>query len=342
MEHSISDPVAEILKIERPTERFCLSPLTTAGLQARNFTRASISVSECMAPEFYAPNRSLQEEFERLCDPGFPVSSEVLLNLVVKYFCAYVDDSLGTRPVDFAELAGVFEAFGRHQSLNEPHDDIERMNRMRQWSGVLRLLADAPRMAHVLRDVLGMRIRKQDERFIGVDMGTASGLMVVAMAANARRNGFADPLVRGFMHDPVAGERTHDLLRLLGAGDVLAVLPADRRSYAWLQGRSPSMVVNERLVGMQQPLGERDFFAPYSTLATVMRDNAGDTVFYPEGVIAYCRDANMSMVISPDAGLQVSEEYIRAGLAMQGFLHGGQVVPVHRMGEEFYGYFCGD
>jgi len=338
MEHHIRQSTPEISRSERHPGEYPLSPLASAGLQARNFTLASQSSNEIIAPDFFSEN-SLEEEFSRLCDPGEPITDSRLLNVVVKYFCAYLDDSMSSRSLSFAEIVEVFEGFGRHQSLNEPHDDIERMNRMRQWSGVLRMLADVPRMAHILRDVLGMNVQSPKSRFVGLDMGTASGMLLVGMAANARRNGYEEPLVRGFMNDPVAGERTHDLLRALGVGDVLAVSPSDGRAYAWLQGISPTLVVNEMLVGSQQPLGVRDFFVPYKTLASA----AGPlffTTFYPEGIIAYCREANMSMIITPDNGFQVPAEYMTSGLVAQGFLQSAQVMPTHLMGVDFYSYLA--
>ena len=317
---------------------FQLSPITSAGIQARNFTAGFFQGGECIAPDFYTQT-SLEADIDVLSDPKSAVSDESLFNLVVKYFCAYVDETAFHRSVPFSELVRLYENFGRHQSLNEPQDNIELMNRMRQLSGALRVLADAPRMAHVLRDIISLRVPyKEEERYVGIDMGTTTGILLLAQHIHARRNGFSEIVIRGFTNDPLAGERTHDLVRALGAGDVLRIDPARPRAYAWLEGLRPVVVVNEMLSGMQRMLKPGNFFDRYKALVGSVPSTAKDAVFYPEGIIAYSREANMSLILSPESGYSAPVEYSGTGFTPQGFMLDGQVTPTHKLGEGFYRY----
>ncbi|WP_147821206.1 hypothetical protein [Salidesulfovibrio onnuriiensis] len=321
-----------------PADLFTLSPITSAGIQARNFTAGFVAGGECIAPDFYTPT-SLDDDIADLCDPSVPVSDERLFNVVVKYFCAYVDDSAFCRAVPFAELARLYEKFGRHQSLNEPEDDIEIMNRMRQLSGALRVLADAPRMAHVMRDIIAMDMGDNLKGgYVGIDVGAATGILLVALHIHARRNGAEPVLIRGYSDDPVAGERTHDLVRCLGAGDILRMDPSRARAFRWLNGLGRVVVVNEMLSGMQRMLKPWNFFDRYKALVSAAPQEAQTARFYPEGIIAYSREANMSLILSPESGYGAPEEYAGGGFTPQGFVVRGQVTPTHKLGADFYRY----
>jgi len=307
-------------------------------MQARNFTAGFGAGRECIAPDFYTET-SLAADIAVLSDPGNEVTDRRLFNVVVKYFCAYVDDAAYDRAVPFHELAALYENFGRHQSLNEPEDNIELMNRMRQLSGALRVLADAPRMAHVLRDIISLKIPDDNlSRYVGIDLGTASGILQVALHIHARRNGFKEVVIRGFINDPLAGERTHDLVRALGAGDVLNIDPARAQSYRWLNGLKPVVVVNEMLSGMQRMLKPWNFFDRYKALLHSLSSAKEGAMFYPDGIIAYSREANMSLILSPESGYSAPDEYADSGFTPQGFVVEGQVTPTHKLGEDFYHY----
>lgn len=317
---------------------FQLSPLTTTGIQARNFTAGFTLGEDCFAPDFYTET-SLKTDISELCDPDVDVSPERLFNIVVKFFCSYVDETAHHRAVPFVELMGLYENFGRHQSLNEPDDNIEIMNRMRQLSGALRVLADAPRMAHMLRNVVSLEVREDGrDQYVGIDMGTATGIMMVALHIHARRNCFEDVTIRGFTNDPVAGERTHDLIRSLGAGDVLRMDPARPQAHSWLGEFKPVFVVNEMLSGMQRMLKSGNFFSRYKALFLAAPEAAGEAIFHPEGIIAYSREANMSLILSPENGYSAPSEYVDSAFTPQGFLANGEVTPTHRLGEDFYRY----
>jgi hypothetical protein len=315
------------------------SPLAAAGMQARNFTAAMDFTGAGIAPDFYS-TASLADDIERLCDPGWPVTDKRFLNVAVKYFFSYVHEGAQCEAVSYREIADLYGRFSRHHSLNEPGDDIEVMNRLRQWSPVLRVLADAPRAAHVMRAVVGQFDAPQPSGgpYVGVDIGTATGIMLLAQQIQARRNGFADVQTFGFQTDPISGERTHDLIRSLGAGSVMLADPAREGAYNVLRGRSISYVANETVAGMQQSLGQANFFDKYRAFFGAVGANADRAAFFPEGLIAHSGSAGISLIFAKENGFQAPAEYMGAEFIAQGLIIEGKVLPMHKLGTGFYRY----
>jgi hypothetical protein len=315
------------------------SPLAAAGMQARNFTAGMIVPGAGIAPDFYTSD-SLAFDIERLCDPGRSVTDERLLNVAVKYFFSYVHDGAHGERVEYDEIAGLYGQFSRHHSLNEPTDDIEIMNRLRQWSPVLRVLADASRAAHVMRAVIGQRDapRPTGGPYVGVDIGAGTGIMLLAQQIQARRNGFSDIQVYGFQADPLSGERTHDLVHSLGAGSVMLADPTREGAYNILRGRAISYVANEMVAGMQQSLTQDNFFNKYKAFFSAVAENSERAAFFPEGLIAHSGSVGISLIFAKENGFQAPEEYMGAEFLPQGLIIEGRVMPMHELGAGFYRY----
>ncbi|MFH1913254.1 MAG: hypothetical protein ABIK45_03130 [Pseudomonadota bacterium] len=327
---------------DRPVPRLHASPLATVGMQARNFTSAADFASHGIAPDFYAAD-SLALEIERLCDPDQPVTDERLLNVAVKYFFAYVHDGAQDERVEYGAVAELYARFSRHHSLNEPGDDIEVMNLLRQWSPVLRVLADVSRAAHVMRAVIGQRDAPRISvghcgPYVGADIGAGTGIMILAQQIQARRNGFADVHSLGFQADPVSGERTHDLVHSLRAGSVMLADPTKEGAYNLLRGRSLSYVANEMVAGMQQSLCADNFFNKYKAFFSAVGDNAQQAAFFPEGLIAHSGQAGISLIFAKENGFQAPMEYMACEFIAQGLIIEGRVLPMHKLGAEFSRY----
>lgn len=314
------------------------SPLASAGMQARNFTTMVGLPAPAIAPDFYTPD-ALVWDVERLCDPGEPVSDTRLLNVAVKYFFAYVHEDAHRDSVPYGELAGLFEQFSRHQSMNEPGDDIEVMNRLRMWSSVLRVLADAPRAAHVMRAVLSHAETSPGcGPFVGVDIGAGTGIMLLALQILARRSGFSDIQTLGYQCDPVSGERTHDLVHSLGAGAVMLADPTRPNAFGLVRGRAVNFVANEVMAGIQQSLDADNCFHKYKIFLETVGDSLGHAVFFPEGLIAHSTTTRASVILARENGFQPPAEYLTERFIPQGLILEGKVLPMHRLGSDFYRY----
>jgi len=318
---------------------FTGSPLASVGIQARNFTAAISGQQSGIAPAFYS-SESLASDIERLCDPDIPVSDEQFLNVAVKYLFAYVHDGSQDEAVPYGEIAALYEQFSRHQSMNEPTDDIEIMNRLRQWSSVLRVLADAPRAAHVMRAVIGQRDAPvfNGGPYVGVDIGAGTGIMLLAQQIQARRNGYTDIQTLGFQTDPVSGERTHDLVHSLGAGSVMLADPTREGAYHVLQGRNISYAANEVVAGIQQSINASNFFNKYRAFFAAVGQRVQSTAFFPEGLIAHSSECGASVILAKENEFQAPVEYLDAAFTPQGLIIEGRVLPMHKLGKDFYQY----
>lgn len=314
------------------------SPLATAGMQARNFTATIQNTAPGIAPDFYS-STPLSVDIERLCDPFHAMADEEFLNVAVKYFFAYVHEGANEESVRYDDIAALYERFSRHQSLNEPGDDIELMNRLRQWSPVLRVLADAPRAAHVMRAVITQRdVLKGTGSYIGVDLGAGTGIMLLAQQIQARRNGFTDIQTLGFQTDPISGERTHDLVHSLGAGSVMLADPTREGAYGFLKGRTIRYVANEMVAGIQQSLRAENFFDKYKAFFAAVGSNAEQAAYFPEGLIAHSGVEGASVILAKENGFTAPVEYCEAEFIPQGLILEGKVLPMHKLGAGFYGY----
>lgn len=315
------------------------SPLASAGMQARNFTAAVMDSRPNIAPDFYSVE-SLSSDIERLCDPQHVVSDEEFLNVAVKYFFAYVHEGAHSESVPYGEIAELYERFSRHQSMNEPGDDIETMNRLRQWSPVLRALADASRAAHVMRAVIGQRDVSEwnGGPYVGVDIGAGTGIMLMAQQIQARRKGFTDIQTLGYQTDPISGERTHDLVHSLGAGSVMLADPTRENAYGILRGRTINYAANEVVAGIQQSVCWANFFSKYRAFLAAVGDCVKKTAFFPEGLIAHSGAAGTSVILAKENGFQPPVEYMDAEFVPQGLIIEGKVLPMHKLGRDFYQY----
>lgn len=315
------------------------SPLASAGMQARNFTTAIRSAKPGIAPGFYVSD-SLASDVERLCDPSVTIADTDLLGMAVKYFFAYVHESAYNEPVPYGEIAGLYEQFSRHQSMNEPTDDIETMNRLRMWSSVLRVLADAPRAAHVMRAVIGQKDAPKygGGPFVGVDIGAGTGIMLLALQIQARRNGYSDIQTLGFQTDSVSGERTHDLVHSLGAGSVMLADPTREGAYGVVRGRMISFVANEVVAGIQQSLNGDNCFRKYLAFFNAVGDSVGSAAFFPEGLVAHSAQAHASVILARENRFQPPAEYLDDQFIPHGLIMEGGVTPMHKLGRDFYKY----
>lgn len=310
--------------------------LFSVGMQARNFASALPVVENSIGPEFYSSS-SLASDIEKMCDSDVPLDDALYLNIVVKYFFAYVHDGAHVEKVPYNEISFLFEQFSRHQSLNETTDDIEVMNRLRQWSSVLRVLADAPRTAHVMRAVINQvnDCGTLTKPFIGVDIGTGTGIMLLAQQIHAHRNGFSDIQTYGYQTDPISGERTHDLVYSLGIGSVMLADATRTNAYEILRGRNISHVANEMVTGIQQALSRNNFFDKYEALLSMVSPS-GETVFFPDGIIAHSGKDGASLILIRENGYMVPHEYANDVFTPQGLIIEGAVLPMHKIGQDFH------
>lgn len=303
----------------------------------RRSTRCGLPVRP--DPATFSP-LSLVSDIERLCDPQRSVSGEEVVNLIWKYFFSYVFDGAHDEEVSAEEIAELYSLFIRHDSLNEPGDDIETMNRLRRLGQGLCPFADLPRLCAAVRGVILHRCPEpfSGSAYLGLDLMAGSGLLLLAQHIQARRCGFENVQTWGLEPDEETASRTYDLIAALGVGGVVGLEPSDPRAYAVAGSQPAQFVANSMLAAPLKKVDPVRLFGCYQALfgkQSLMARNAG---FYPEGVIAYCRSGNVSLVLSRETDFQAPDEYSCEPLIVHGLLFDGRVVPNHRVGADFCRY----
>ncbi|MBN2140192.1 MAG: hypothetical protein JW718_04210 [Desulfovibrionaceae bacterium] len=279
---------------------------------------------------------SLVLDLQTARDPDAALSDGLLLNVALKYFYAYVHPGAEREEVPVGEVGALYRRFLRHGSLNEPEDDIEVMNRMRQVSPGLNVMSDAPRMARILRAVAdldpGPVVR--GGRFLGLDLCAGPGLLVLAQNILARRSGAGVVDIVGLEPDPAVAGRTGDLVRSLGLGRLLEADAARPESYAGLLDRDVACVTCPALSGALRRIGPRPAFSAFRALFLAAGPRLGQTVFHPQGLIVYSREVNVSLVLSRDNGFQGPPGYEGSDFLVQGLVLDNRIVPLHRLGRD--------
>lgn len=284
---------------------------------------------------------SLSHDLEFLCDPRVNISDRVLMNVVAKYFFAYVHESSHDQSIALDDICGLFHLYDRHMSLNEPSDDIEVMNSLRRWSLALDILVNASRTASMLRSVAMQKPHPEFKRnnYVGLDLRTGSGILALGAYVQARRNGFEDIEIIGLESDAEVGKRTGELLGMLCPGRVILGDALNPATYESIRDKDVAFVSLDAVSPGSRPL-ERGF---HSGMFKALFHSAGSrldrAVFFPDGMIVYSRELNISLILSKENGFQLPGEYKGSEFYTQGLFIDGRVVPLHRLGSDFLSDF---
>ncbi|MEF2144818.1 MAG: hypothetical protein V3573_05175 [Desulfovibrionaceae bacterium] len=276
----------------------------------------------------------LCRDIERLCDPGEDISENALLNLSAKYFFSFLYPGAQTNPVPPFEIGQRLRMFTRCRSLNEPGDDIETMNLMRRFAVALSLAGEPEVAARVLRALLAQRLEIGSGRFLGLDIYAGAGLLTLGQYVLARRSGYSQVEAWGIEEDSQCAERAGALLRSLGAGNVAFADPSAGEAYKVVGGRNVCLVTTSATAGVCASLCDRRFFGAYAALFNACGPALDRASFFPEGLIAFSREANVSLILSRENGFQRPPEFEGSDLQPQGWIVGGNVLPLHRLAGE--------
>ncbi len=289
-----------------------------------------------ITPEAFRPT-PLAEDIFTLCDPAQSLDEPLLLGLAAKYFHAYATGESPGQTVQLEALGRIFQQFSRHKSLNEPQDDIAAMNRLRRFSLALPAVGDLPASAHLLRAFLNLSLAEvpKERSYQGLTLGAGAGLFLLAQHIQARRMGFARIRLRGVEFDPLVRDRTRDLCQELGLGEVLLAGPEDLGPLLADLDAPLTVLVNEAIPALTRGERQAEAVLINKSLRGLLGRKLKNTLFFPEALIAYAREQNVSVMLSAGNRYLGPKEFRRLDLTPQGLTLEGRIVPLHLLGEEF-------
>lgn len=225
---------------------------------------------------------SLREEIDRLADSKTPIDDAGLVRLLAKYFHAYVHGSHNER----LALDAIGLLFDQFHNRRRGADSLEDKRDLRAFllhhGFALCMLADLPKSAHILRQILTTPLSpRASSPFLGLDIGTGTGVLMLAMHIAARRAGFAKPLIIGVERDQTVQERTDALVRALGVGRAILGDAKRPETYAALPGGPVSFVCNETLPSLGRRMWREDFSPISAALFAALSQRLAAAAFFP-------------------------------------------------------------
>jgi len=92
------------------------------------------------------------------------------------------------------------------------------------------------------------------------------------------------------------------------------------------------------VAGIQQSLCRDNFFDKYTAFFTAIGANAEQAAFFPEGLIAHSGMDGASVILAKENEFCAPDEYRDAEFTPQGLILEGKVLPMHKLGRDFYSY----
>lgn len=225
---------------------------------------------------------SLREEIDSLAEPASAIDDAGLVRLLAKYFHAYVHGSHDER-LSLADIGLLFDQF---HNRRRGADSLENRRDLRAFllhhGFALCMLADLPKSAHILRQILTAPLSpRAGAPFLGLDIGTGTGVLMLAMHVAARRAGFAAPRTIGIERDKAVRDRTDALARALGVGQAILGDAKRPETYAALPGGPLSFVCNETLPSLGRRMWREDFSPISAALFAALGHRLAAAAFFP-------------------------------------------------------------
>jgi len=303
-----------------------------AALAARLLHRKT-QTAPLFAPDGYS-DRPLACEIDRLRDAAREPSDADLVRLLAKYAHAYVHDS-EARPVSLAELTLLFDQFHHRRRGCESldgRDDLRR--RLLRLSFALTMIADLPKSARIVREILDTPLRHDDgASFLGLDIGTGTGILMLAMHLAACRAGYSPIRLVGVERDRTTWERTVALTRTLGIGVALLGDAKSPATYAALPEGPVHFVCNETLPSLGQRLWKEDFVPISQALFTALGERLAEATFFPAALWAR-KDEDEAVRLGVENGFAPASDYPLRLLRAEAIELSGEPVRLDRIGHE--------
>lgn len=253
-----------------------------------------------IAPKDYAPG-SLVSLIARLCRPDVSPDGPGLVSLCLKYFFAYVHPERAGEVVPLDEVTLLAGQFVRRRGGSRTLTDQDALRRLLLHHGfALQMLLDLPKTTHLLAAMITRPVSVPPGRFVGLDLGAGTGILLLGQYLLARRNGYDAPQLLGIEHLPQVAARADALASRLGVGRVVAGDATRSAIYNELPQGPIACVTNETLPASGRRLYKEPFTAINAALFAALGPRLGEAVFLPEAVHAADREGRSWLRLAPE------------------------------------------
>ncbi|WP_157493164.1 hypothetical protein [Desulfonatronovibrio magnus] len=255
---------------------------------------------------------SLAQEIEKACVPKNDLSRTDILNILVKYFYAYIYPDSMDSSINLKDISVCFNQF-IHRRLGTPllWDKIDLRRSLLKYGFSLAMLADLPKSAHIFHEIALSKIDPDKFKgfFLGIDIGAGTGILMLAQMVAARKNEFDKIKITGIERDKPTFERTRLIADKLNLGTMLLGDAKKRLTYSFLSNDSVTFISNETLPGVSARLWKEDFivinkmlFDSYETLLRL-------THFFPNQVYARDKSTERVIILNRDNNFYNTNQY---------------------------------
>ena len=314
-----------------------MRPNDAASASPRRQTPAAIRRETVIAADVYRSG-TLRHDFERLASPATPMAEADILSLLLKYFHACLYPGSQEHPIALKEISGLLEQFYELWSEGSLEKVLPLAGGYSAYP--LRMLTDLPRTAHIFRSIANRPLPPAmvQDPFLGLDLGTGSGIILAAAWFQAKRNGAAVTQLFGVELDSATGERTGALFASLGIGEVRIADARDPALYAGLPDGPIAFVGNENVPAPTSRYTAEPFSTIHAALFAAMSQRLKRTVFFPEALVVRDRDAELDVVLSKNNRFQVPRHYQSLRPKPRSIVIEGRLTKLWQVGKDFRGH----
>ncbi len=256
--------------------------------------------ADIIKKEIYSPT-PLLEDIRKCSSPDHQLLVEDIFNILVKYFYAYIHPDSITHKVPLKEITACFNRFIHRRAGSRLLWGQEALRkRLLKYGFALAMLADLPKSAHIFWEIASTKVdpHNYEHKFMGVDIGAGTGILMLAQWISARKNRFSHIEIIGIERDFNTFERTALIAGKLNVGKMAQGEAKSRETYSFLNNQPVTYISNETLPGASARLWKEDFIKINKTLFDNYPHLLKKTFFFPNLVIAADKSGMHTVTLS--------------------------------------------
>ncbi|MGE4536437.1 MAG: hypothetical protein AB7D37_05120 [Desulfovibrio sp.] len=290
-----------------------------------------------MAEDIFVAD-SLAGHIERLGRERTPVTAGGLASLCLAYAHAYVHPERLGEVVSLEDATLLAGRFARRRGGCRALAGQDALRRVLLHHGfALQMLFDIPKTVHLLDALLRCAVAPGAGDFVGLDLGSGTGILLLGQYLLARRLGHDAPRLTGVEHLPQVAARADALLATLGVGRVVSGDATTSAIYNDVPQGNIACVTNETLPSCGRRLYKEPFAAINAALFAALGQRLGHAAFLPEAVWVSDRGGRNWLRLAPENAFAGDASPMPARLFyMRDVELGGERIPADQVGASFH------